>query len=266
MVGRIAFILVAAFWVTMNVLLWRAEYGSHNAGIEVPLNLVCRKILTAPDNSMLDIFQDGQRIGFCQLTTGVGEEMAELNDESPPPKNLPRGYKITLDGNVILGNFTNRLRFDGGLKFAPNRAWREFTLKLNSHLLIVEIHSVATNQTVHLKITDGYAVIEHNFAFADLQNPNTLQHAFGGNFGGDFWDEFDLPAIPQLAATFSGGIQWEARRVNVLIGRESVSVYRLRAKLFDRFEIVIYVSTLGEILRVELPGNIKASLDEWSQP
>jgi hypothetical protein len=30
--------------------------------------------------------------------------------------------------------------------------------------------------------------------------------------------------------------------------------------------IVIYVSTLGEILRVELPGGIIATLDEWNKP
>ena len=60
MIPRGAFILVTAFWVAMNVLLWRAEYGSRNAGVPVPLDLVCRKILTAPDASAMSVFQDGQ--------------------------------------------------------------------------------------------------------------------------------------------------------------------------------------------------------------
>ena len=31
MIPRVTFFLIAAFWVTMNVLLWRAEYGSHGS-------------------------------------------------------------------------------------------------------------------------------------------------------------------------------------------------------------------------------------------
>ena len=34
--------------------------------------------------------------------------------------------------------------------------------------------------------------------------------------------------------------------------------------MLDR-PIVIYVSTLGEILRVELPAGLTATLDEWSK-
>jgi hypothetical protein len=40
-----------------------------------------------------------------------------------------------------------------------------------------------------------------------------------------------------------------------------VSVYRLETRVLDH-PIVIYVSTLGEILRVELPGGMIATLDQ----
>jgi hypothetical protein len=30
---RLTFFAIAAFWLTMNVLLWRAEYGSHSGEI-----------------------------------------------------------------------------------------------------------------------------------------------------------------------------------------------------------------------------------------
>jgi hypothetical protein len=32
------------------------------------------------------------------------------------------------------------------------------------------------------------------------------------------------------------------------------------------YPVVIYVSTLGEILRVELPNDLTATIDEWSPP
>src|ERR1035441_6464974 len=106
MISRGAFLLVAAFWVAMNVLLWRAEYDSRNAGIPVPLDLVCRKILTAPDPSTMSVYQDGQRMGFCTFSTSVEQEMANLDEDNPPPEGLVAraGYQIRLTGNVAFGD------------------------------------------------------------------------------------------------------------------------------------------------------------------
>ena len=156
MIPRGAFFLVAAFWVAMNVLLWRAEYGSHNGGIPVPLDLVCRKILTAPDASSLSVYQDGQKMGFCEFSTSVEQEMAKLDEDNPPPEGLVAraGYQIRLNGNVAFGDFTNRVKFDGRVKFSPRREWRELNLKFSTHSATVEIHSLATNQTVSVQITN----------------------------------------------------------------------------------------------------------------
>ena len=150
MISRGAFFLVAAFWVAMNVLLWRAEYGSRNGGTPVPLDLVCRKILTAPDASSLSVYQDGQRMGFCEFSTSVEQEMAKLDEDQPPPEGLAAsaGYQIRLNGNVAFGDFTNRVKFDGRIKFSPRREWRELNLKFSTHYATVEIRSLATNQTV----------------------------------------------------------------------------------------------------------------------
>ena len=86
MSSRILFILIAGFWITMNFLLWRAEYSSQGGGEEVPVKLVWRKILTAPDSSSLSIYQQGEKFSLfviniddnCMLVvifksqTGVG--------------------------------------------------------------------------------------------------------------------------------------------------------------------------------------------------
>jgi hypothetical protein len=137
-------------------------------------------------------------------------------------------------------------------------------LKLSSHLATVEIHSVAANQTVHLKITSDGAVIERDFTFADLQNPNTLLRAFAGDFGGGLLGGLDLPAVPQTPAALAGNLRWEAHHDRLMLGREPVSAYRLETRVLDQ-PVVIDVSTLGEILRVELPGGITATLDQWGK-
>jgi hypothetical protein len=266
MIPRLTFFFIAAFWVTMNVLLWRAEYGAHGGEISVPVELVWRKILTAPDASSLNVFQDGQRTGFCEFSTGVGTEMAELDENSPPPEGIAAhaGYKIQMNGNVGIGEFTNRVHFNGQLQFSSAREWRELNLKVSSRLGTVEIHSLATNQTVHLKITSDGATIERDLKFADLQNPNALLRAFAGDFGGGFLGRFDLPGVPQNSAALAQNIRWEAHRDRLMIGREPVSVYRLETQVLQN-KIVIYVSTLGEILRVKLPGGITATLDAWGK-
>jgi hypothetical protein len=267
MMSRVAFVVIALFWVTMNVLLWRQEYGSHGSEEPVPPALVWRKILTAPDASSLSIYEDGERSGFCELSTSVETEMAKLDEDKPPPEGIAAraGYQIRLNGNTSLGDFTNRLRFDGRLSFTSNRRWRELNLKLSSHTASVEIHSIATNQTVHLKIINEAGVIERDIPFADLVDPNAVMRDFAGNFGSGFLGLVDLPVLPQESVALSQPMVWEACRDRLRIGGEPVSVYRVETHMLD-YSIVIYASTLGEVLRVELPAGFVATLDIWNKP
>ncbi len=266
MSSRVSFLLVAAFWITMNVLLWHVEYGSRGSGITVPADLVWQKILTAPDASSMNIYQDGERSGFCEFSTSVETEMAKLDEDKPPPEGIVAraGYSIHLNGNTSLGDFTNRVRFDARVLFSAKRRWRELNLRISSHAASVEIHSLATNQTVHLKIISDSGTIDRDLAFDDLRNPNTMLRAFAADYGGGLLGYLDLPVLPLPSAEVAQNIHWEAHRARLKIGREPVSAYRLETQVLGR-PLVIYVSTLGEILRVELPGGITATLDEWSK-
>src|SRR5208282_4197127 len=140
MVPRVTFFLITAFWVAMNVLLWRAEYGSHGGEISVPVDLVWRKILTAPDISALAIYQNGRRAGFCQFSTSIEQAMAELDEDRPPPEGLvvQSGYQIRFNGSVNLGDITNRMRFDGRLQCSSARTWRELNLKLSTRYAVLD--------------------------------------------------------------------------------------------------------------------------------
>ncbi|HXI70529.1 MAG TPA: hypothetical protein VNN22_09265 [Verrucomicrobiae bacterium] len=266
MSSRVLFIFFAAFWITMNGLLWYVEYGSRGSGVSVPVDLVWRKILTAPDASSMNIYEDGERSGFCEFSTSVEMEMAKLDEDKPPPEGIiaRAGYSIHLNGNTSLGDFTNRVRFDARLQFSAKRQWRELSMKISSHYAVLEIHSLATNQTVHVKITGDEGTIERDLAFDELRNPNTVLRVFAGNFGGGLIGMLDLPVLPPAAAETAQNLHWEAHRARLKIGREPVSAYRLETSVLGR-PILIYVSTLGEILRVELPNGITATLDEWSK-
>lgn len=263
MIYRALFFLVGAFWVTMTFLLWRVEYSARGSGVIVPTDLVWRKILTAPDASSMNIYQDGERTGFCEFSTSVETEMAKLDEDTPPPEGVlaRAGYQIRLNGNTSLGDFTNRLRFDAHLQFSANRQWRELNVKVSLRNLSVEINSFAARENVHLKIISDGSIIERDVAFSELQNPGVLLSAFGGNLDGGLTGFFNLPMLPSPADA-AQNIHWEAHRARLKIGGEPVSAYRLETRLLDR-PIVIYASTLGEILRIELPNGLVATLDEW---
>ena len=262
---RLTFLALAVFWVTMNVLLWRAEYGSLGGDTPVPFGLVWRKILTAPDASSLSVYQGRERMGYCELSTSVGQQMATLDDATPPPEGFAAkaGYQVHLAGNVALGDFTNRLKFDGRIRFGDTRNWQELHFKISSRLTVVELDSQAGNQNVHVKISNDGAVIERDLTFHDLQNPGALLHAFAGNFADALLGLGDLPGLPVPDAAQK--MVWDARRTRIKIGAELVPVYRLSTSALG-YEVIVNVSTLGEILRVNLPGEISARIDDFSKP
>ena len=102
MFKRLTLPALAALCVIMNVFVWRAEYGSREAGLRVPESLVWRKIMTAPEASSLNVFQGGKRTGFCEFSTSVGQEMAQLDETKPPPEGFINhaGYQIHINGNA----------------------------------------------------------------------------------------------------------------------------------------------------------------------
>jgi hypothetical protein len=266
MPARLTFLAIVAFWLTMNVLLWRAEFGGHGDDTPVPLQLVWRKILTAPDASSMSVYQNGQRTGYCEFSTAVGQQMAAFDEDKPPPEGFAAhaGYQIHLAGNIALGEFTNRLKFDGRATFISAHQWSELNLKISSRQAVIEIFSQATNQTVHVRfINAGTPLLERDLTFADLNNPNALIRTFAGNFADGWFSAIDAPDL--LPDTAPPKIEWTARRTRIKIGTEAVPVYRLETSILGH-SVVVDVSTLGEILHVELPGNVIARIDEWSKP
>jgi hypothetical protein len=75
--NRLCLLLAAVFWITMNVLLWRSEFrGEDELGSAVPVEIVWHKMLTAPDDSALEISHRGNKVGHCRWRVNVGEELS----------------------------------------------------------------------------------------------------------------------------------------------------------------------------------------------
>ena len=204
-------------------------------------------------------------MGYCEFSTSVGQQMAALDDDKLPPDGLvaKAGYQVHLAGNVALGDFTNRLKFDGRVLFKNTRDWQELHFKISSRLTTVELAAQASNQVVHVKISNDGEITERDLAFADLQKPETILRAFAGNMADSLLAFVELPALPAGAAP--GPVTWDARRTRVKIGAEFMPVYQLKSTALGR-DVTVDVSTLGEILRVNLPGEFSVRVDDFSRP
>lgn len=266
MISRVALILVTAFWVTMNVLLWRAEYGQQgSAGSSVPAEVVWRKILTAPDSSSLTILHHGKKVGFCHWMTSIGEELSQIQEDTGSPEGMVRritSYRLQLEGNLSSDKVGNRIRFESSLTLTTNQLWQDFNLRVILRPTVLEIHSSAAEQKIRFNFDDGEEKYERAIKFSELQNPQTLLREFGGPFAGGLLNNFSLFGTQIQNSSLKAGLKWEGREDSMRIGHSPVRTYRLRTRLLDKYQIAIFVSRVGEILRVELPDEITLVNDQ----
>lgn len=262
MVQRLTFVAIALFWVVMNVLLWRSEFGRGESGAAIPVATVWHKMLTAPDNSSLTVFHKGKRVGFCRWSVNLGQELStgQISTEEYAPEgrieNLT-GYTIDLEGSVALGASTNRLTFDLSLKLSTNQMWRELRLRSGYQRNIWEIRSNAGDETVRLRVDNEGQKWDATITFAELKNPERVLTDLIGPAAPVIAAGLGLPLRPSPGQTgLSINLPWEARSDWITIAHARVKAYRLTARLLDRYKISVLVSRVGEIIRVDLPGDV----------
>jgi hypothetical protein len=260
MIQRLALILITLFWVTMNFLLWRSEYGQRQApGTPVDPEVVWQKMLTAPDSSSLSVFHHRKKIGFCHWITSVGEELSKAREEDAPPEGMVgkvADYRLALEGNVALPDAAGRVRFDGQLKLDRERTWQDFHLRLNFQPVIWEIRSRAADGTVVLSAEQGEAHYQRLFRLSDLENPDALLRQLLDPMTYGLLRNFGLGTSLSKPGSLRLGLQWEARHDTTRIAHSLIRTYRLQARVLDRYSIVLIVSRVGEILRIELPNEL----------
>lgn len=262
MLSRVLIVGVTIFFIVMNVLLWRWELGGGgDLGSPVSPRVVFERILTAPDFSSLEILHHGERIGQCRWVPAIGEDrtVGRVMSENDPPEGMVRrllNYTLDLSGNVLIGE-TQRVRFSADLRLSTNHVWEEFGMRIGLRPTEWTLRTIAAEETLHLTVDDGTTPYQRQFAFSDLRNPEKLLREFGGPllpatlaaFG------FSMPTA-DTTRSLSLGLKWEAHQDRLEIGNARLRCYRLRARLFDRYQVVLLVSRIGEILHVELPDEI----------
>ncbi len=267
---RVAFLAITAFFITMNVLLWRSEFRAQGEGAPVPLASVWERILRAPDDSDLEVFHQKKKIGHLRWAANAGESAStnapSVNDDLQ--EGMVRkvsGYTIDiLDGRLDLGGDRKRIRFTMNTTFNPNHQWQTFNLQFSQRPAMLDLNASATNETLTLAYRHGEELVSRTLTFAQLRDPARLLQELagpvplglltGGLLGGagGGGPGAELAALPALQK-FSLGLQWDSRQDWLKVGSAKLRCYRLHTRLLEKHQAVIYVSRVGEILRVELP-------------
>ncbi|MBI5800339.1 MAG: hypothetical protein HZA92_06365 [Verrucomicrobia bacterium] len=270
---RLAFLAITAFFITMNVLLWRSEFRAQGEGMTVPLAVVWERILRAPDDSDLEIFHQKKKIGHLRWAANAGE-LATTN-VPPADDNFQEGmirkvggYTIDiLDGRLDLGADRKRIRFTMNSAFATNHQWQTFAVQVSQRPMSLDVGASSTNETLSVSFRQGEETVQRTFTFAQLRDPTKLLQEAAGPIplgwltGGLLGGLGEGAASPELAALpalqkLSLGLKWDSRQDWLKVGSAKLRCYRLQTRLLEKQQATVYVSRVGEILRVELPNSV----------
>ena len=270
MLSRLTFLVIVVFFVTMNFLLWRSEFGGRNElPSAIPAEKVWEKVLTAPDASALNIYHHGKRVGYCNWTANVAANRAQstMGEDDFVPEGMvksPSSYDLELEGNIAISPLTNTARFNIALTLSTNRAWQDVSLHVSVRPNTWEARASAETQSLELSTDDEAGHWEQTYKFADLQKPEFLMNEFGGPMAWLFLAGLGSPTRTNSLSSLSVGLKWEAHNDWMTFGHSKVRVYKLEAQLLDRYKIFIFVSRVGEILWVHLPDDLVLSNDAFT--
>ncbi len=272
--------ILLTFWAVMMFLLVRLEFGGTLRG-SLPAESVIQRVLTSPDDSSLVVLHRGRRVGTMRWVPNVGHavEMGKVTNELPPgedPATLtPEGqvanimdYTLDLDGSLYWVEGESPLRYDVRLVLGTNHAWKEFVVRVVQRPYRWELRASNPEQSLSFGQKDQVDPWEKKFSFEELRRPDRVLAQLGLPWASAMLMpllETHLPAgsTASSLSNLSLGLKWDASLGYMPVGSASVRAYRMSARLFERYEIVVYVSRLGELLRVELPDGFLLVNERW---
>lgn len=255
----------------MNFLLWRSEFGGRNElPSTIPAEKVWEKVLTAPDNSSLNIYYHGKKIGYCTFAASLGQEHAtgKVNSEDVDPEGMVEkisSYSLNMEGNAYLSTLTNNLRFNVEIRLSTNQTWQDFIVRASVRPSSWEFQASAAEEKLRIAVDDDSGHWEKKFSFSDLQRPEFVVSEFGNPMALAMLAGLSAQtSSTNRLASLSLGLKWEAHNDMMRFGHSKVRVYRLETKVLDRYKIYIFVSRVGEILWVHFPDELVLSNDAFS--
>jgi hypothetical protein len=252
--------VIVAFWITMTALLWRAESGdgSHFES-QVPLQSVIDRILNAADPSTLRLSRHGIALGQLRWLPSVRELPIDTNSVAPEGMVASAiGYHIDLDLTLSGTKPEARWYFVSQFDLNLKHEWEEVVLRLIQRPTTWEIRTTRGDDAIHLSVEEGRGEpFRQRFAFSELAQLTSAIAPIAPFLPAILPKEFANPnALSSLTNQARlPTIRWEATDSSLRVGRHRMRAYRIRGRLLENLEVVLYVSRAGELLHVELPDH-----------
>lgn len=255
MIPRMLTVVVALFWVIMNLLLWRSEFGRGREGLsQVPLDTVMDRLLSAPDASVLLVRHRGETLGVLRWVPSV----LEATDARPRGAAalegmvIAVGYSLDLDLNLTGSTPSDRWRVLLHAELDTNRTWKEFSVRLFQRPATWEISAKAGDDRIRLRFEEGRNSWEQWFSPRDVRQLGPLLGPYAA-----FVPEIVTSGLTRMQPDqWRQAVRWEARNDWLQVGRNRMRVFRIRVVAFDRHEMVVDLSRAGEVLQVRLPDQL----------
>lgn len=252
--------LLAAFWLAMVVLLWRAETGRDNPSSAVPLDLVVERILHASDPSQLRLLHHGRELGQLRWVASIQERAPLPNAQDNAPEGMVRvieGYRLDMDFALHGETPSQRWRILAQLDVGPDRSLREAQVRFIQRPKAWEVRIRSGQDVVEVVEEDGPSMRRvQSFQVSDIAR---IQASLGPMAA---WLPWTLPnpaiipgsrSQPNAGPVPAPALAWTATDEPLLAGRHKVRTFRVAARILGQLEVVAHVSRAGELLRVTLP-------------
>ena len=268
---RVILFILFTFWAFMSYRLWQVEYAGKNLGAAVDIQVVWEKILNAQDKAELQIVNErsGELLGAFEWEPLVVKDSSE-GTSVEGMVNKVKKYTLEISrGRLYAANAVEDVICDFQLSLSPfpNQRWTSLELGFEREFndIRYEFGAIAhsTNDYMNISVDIGDIKQETQIPYVDLRIPSKLAGA-----------GLKLAGVPDLAANgaalliknFLKSKDLQIQQLNFEINlprqahidllpgvRSRIKVYRIDVPVVEDMPIQVYINTLGEILRVEIP-------------
>lgn len=280
---RVILTILFTFWAFMTYRLWQVEYAGQSLGAAVNIQVVWEKILNAQDEAQLQVVDEHQHqlLGALDWTpTAVRDTTEGMNVEGMVDK--VREYTLDISrGRLYAADSREDVIFDFHISLSPlpEQQWTSVQVQLEREIqerqFEFSVDAQATNNFVTLKVSLEGVEQEVAVPLEDLKKPEKLVGA-----------GLKLAGVPALAASgaslmvknFLNSKDLSHRPLNFKLDlprqahidllpgvRSRIKVYRIDVPIVEGMLVKIYVNTLGEILRVEIPEVLIDTISKTSK-
>ena len=251
---------VVGFWLVMMTLLVRPGFLGESAGVNVPPEVVLRKVFSQPAPAQLRVFSDGREIGYCKVD--IDPVYEDADDTTDNGSRQPSAYRVQSELTLSLAIFgpRNRVRLIGNSLFNDRfdlEAFRVNALLGEGH---VNVRGDTASQKVKIDFFLGEFTDHREMDFAQLGGAG-LASAFGlpglANFS--FLGAGGIPTAFQggPGAPNAGKALTTVRMSHIDIAGQMNEVYLVASRLDETMWTKIWVSRRGEVLKVDTSFRIQ---------